>query len=194
LLNLNDLLTELTDIFQSNTEDGLDMAIWYKPPKGVKITADIVFIHGLTGGRDSTWTAKGAEEPWPKLLPRDENDDEDDEDEKGSGYPLGTARIMSWGYDADIVKLAGAAGQNRVMDHARNLLGALEDVREGPAANRPLIFVAHSLGGLVVKAVSRYLDTPFLLAHSWQRLFCALSQVPNLDSKRHLNALGELRF
>ncbi|KAH8769426.1 hypothetical protein F5882DRAFT_412104 [Hyaloscypha sp. PMI_1271] len=128
------------------------MAIWHKPSKDVKITADIVFIHGLTGGRDSTWTAKGAEEPWPKLLLSDENDDEDDEDEKGPGCALKTARIMSWGYDADIVKLVGAAGQNRVMDHARNLLGALEDVREGSAANRPLIFIAHSLGGLVVKA------------------------------------------
>ena len=141
------------------------MAIWHKPSKDVKITADIVFIHGLTGGRDSTWTAKGAEEPWPKLLLSDENDDEDDEDEKGPGCALKTARIMSWGYDADIMKLVGAAGQNRVMDHARNLLGALEDVREGSAANRPLIFIAHSLGGLVVKAVSQYLDTPFSSTH-----------------------------
>lgn len=174
-------------------KDGIDMAIWYKPPKGVKITADIVFIHGLTGGRDSTWTAEGAKEPWPKLFLKDENDDEDDEDEKGSGYPLKTARIMSWGYDADIVNLVKPAGQNRVMDHARNLLGALEDVREGSAASKPLIFVAHSLGGLVVKAVSGNLDTLFLSAHNWQRLFCALSQAPNLDSKRYLNALRELR-
>lgn len=130
------------------------MRIWYKPPKGVKTTADIIFIHGLTGGRDSTWTAKGAAEPWPKVFLKDENNEDDDDSEKQSSYALETARIMSWGYDANVVKLAGPAGQNRIADHARNLLGSLEDERSGSAVDRPLIFVVHSLGGLVVKEVN----------------------------------------
>lgn len=124
------------------------MEPWYKPPAETKITADIIFVHGLTGGRNSTWKADKAKEPWPKAFLKDE-------ESKNSQYPLKSARIMSWGYDADVVKLVGAAGQNRIMDHARNLLGALEDERDDDeAATRPLIFVAHSLGGLVVKAVS----------------------------------------
>ncbi|VUC30593.1 unnamed protein product [Clonostachys rosea] len=28
----------------------------------------IVFVHGLDGNREKTWTAKGAAEPWPKAI------------------------------------------------------------------------------------------------------------------------------
>src|SRR5947208_4561939 len=44
-------------------------------PDGVKVlhdcpdaTVDICFIHGLTGDRESTWTAHGKPAPWPKTL------------------------------------------------------------------------------------------------------------------------------
>jgi hypothetical protein len=44
-------------------------------PDGVKVlrdcpdaTVDICFAHGLTGDRESTWTADGQFVPWPKTL------------------------------------------------------------------------------------------------------------------------------
>ncbi|KFX98351.1 hypothetical protein O988_04393 [Pseudogymnoascus sp. VKM F-3808] len=98
-----------------------------------KAQVDIVFVHGLTGHREGTWTAGGQDEPWFKsLLPKD----------------LPTARIMTYGYDANVANFIGVAGQNTVREHARNLVNELA-ARRRNAAGRPIIFVAHSLGGLV---------------------------------------------
>jgi protein SERAC1 len=112
-------------------------------PDGVKVlhdcpdaTVDICFVHGLTGNRDSTWTSPGQPTPWPKTLlpPR-----------------LKKARILTYGYDAYIVRIS-TASSNRLIDHARNLLNDLTiDRAAGNASSRPLVLVAHSLGGLVCK-------------------------------------------
>ncbi|KFZ01516.1 hypothetical protein V500_00731 [Pseudogymnoascus sp. VKM F-4518 (FW-2643)] len=99
----------------------------------VNAQVDIIFLHGLTGHREETWTAKGEDEPWPKsLLSKD----------------LPTARIITYGYDADVVNLTRTAGRNTVRQHARNLINDLTALRKDDIG-RPIIFVAHSLGGLV---------------------------------------------
>jgi pimeloyl-ACP methyl ester carboxylesterase len=99
---------------------------------------DICFVHGLTGNRDTTWTAKGEIEPWPKtLLPTE--------------FPNCRARIMTYGYDAYIVRW-GAASSNQLIDHAITFLQKISADREKARGTaRPLIIVAHSLGGLVTK-------------------------------------------
>ena len=112
-------------------------------PDGVKVlhdcpdaSVDLCFVHGLTGDRDSTWTAKGQSSPWPgTLLPPS----------------LGRVRILTYGYDAYVVRKS-VASTNRLRDHANNLLNDLTTDRAADnASSRPLIFVAHSLGGLVCK-------------------------------------------
>jgi hypothetical protein len=122
-------------------------------PDGVEVlhdcpnaTVDICFVHGLTGDRTTTWTAQGHSDPWPKtLLPS----------------KLGTARILTYGYDAYVVR-GSVAGSNRLIDHATNLLNDLTTDRDlHKAASRPIIFVAHSLGGLVCKkAILRSRNNP----------------------------------
>jgi hypothetical protein len=76
--------------------------------------ASIVFIHGLTGGQISTWTAEGSDAPWPKVLLSEDVPD---------------ARISAFGYDADVVKLFGQAGSNKIRQHAINLLAGVADMR-----------------------------------------------------------------
>jgi hypothetical protein len=59
---------------------------------------------------------------------------------------------MTFGYDADIVKIwtIGPAGSNGLHGHGKSLAFALADSRSTLASkSRPLIFVVHSLGGLV---------------------------------------------
>ena len=99
-------------------------------------TFDICFVHGLIGNRDSTWTAHGQSIPWPKtLLPLE----------------FSRARILTYGYDAYIVRKS-VAGSNRLIDHATNFLNDLTtDRARHNASSRALIFVAHSMGGLVCK-------------------------------------------
>lgn len=112
-------------------------------PDGIKVlhdcadaAVDICFIHGLTGDRESTWTAPEQSAPWPSTLlpPR-----------------LRGARILTYGYDAYVARWS-VASMNRLIDHATNLLNHLTTDRAlCGASSRPLIFVAHSLGGLVCK-------------------------------------------
>lgn len=97
---------------------------------------DICFVHGLTGDREETWTAKGHEKSWPQLL---------------LPTRLKRARILAWGYDAYVVRRR-VASSNRLVDHATNLVNDLTTDRSvHDASTRSLIFVAHSLGGLVCK-------------------------------------------
>jgi len=119
-------------------------------PYGVKVLhdsgnaiADICFIHGLTGNRDTTWTAAGQPTPWPATLlpPR---------------LPA-PARILTYGYDAYVVSRRKYSSSNRLADHAANLVADLTaDRSTSGASTRPLIFVVHSLGGLVCKEALLY--------------------------------------
>ncbi|KAH8894724.1 hypothetical protein GQ53DRAFT_780118 [Thozetella sp. PMI_491] len=91
-------------------------------PSGIKTVhdpetglIDIVFIHGLTGDRERTWTAHDVSEPWPKsLLP--------------SKVP--TARILTFGYDAYVTDWRGVVSENRIANHAWNLLTSLARHRD----------------------------------------------------------------
>lgn len=100
-------------------------------------SVDICFVHGLAGNRIQTWKASERLLPWPQdLLPIDVPD----------------ARIVTFGYDAFYIKGLETASNTRLLDHANSLLVDLQNDREEQkAVSRPLIFVAHSMGGLVCK-------------------------------------------
>ena len=103
---------------------------------GLMSARSIVFIHGLTGGRDRTWSATDAGDPWPLLLLSED---------------LPNVRLITYGYDADVVHWTRPARQATIREHSKNLVQDLGNVRRTPPATvgRPIIFVVHSLGGLV---------------------------------------------
>ncbi|KAH0536621.1 hypothetical protein FGG08_006515 [Glutinoglossum americanum] len=109
----------------------------YTPPNHSDTVVDIVFVHGLTGSSSDTWLDKKTGSYWPASLLSEDIDD---------------ARILSFGYDADVVNFWNPASQNRISDHAKNILGALARQREQTdSENRKIVFVVHSLGGLVTQ-------------------------------------------
>ena len=100
---------------------------------------DIVFVHGLNGDPHNTWTSEKSKIFWPsQLLP-----------------PLlveEKARILVYGYDADVTSFTDGASKDKIHNHAEHLVAELAANRRiRKATERPIIFVAHSLGGLVVK-------------------------------------------
>ncbi|KAL8749028.1 MAG: hypothetical protein Q9199_007940 [Rusavskia elegans] len=61
-------------------------------------------------------------------------------------------RILTWGYDADIDGF-GSASQSTIHQHAGSLLSDIADQRGiSECYRQPILFVAHSLGGIIVKA------------------------------------------
>ncbi|KAF5723452.1 hypothetical protein FMUND_1835 [Fusarium mundagurra] len=96
---------------------------------------DIVFIHGLKGDCQKTWTDKTSGSPWPKtLLPLE----------------IETARVLTYSYDSTVTGRDHVPSQNRISNHAYNLVTALASLRQSDSTNeRPIIFICHSLGGLV---------------------------------------------
>jgi protein SERAC1 len=77
-------------------------------------SSSIVFVHGLGGHRRETWTKDDV--CWPKELLSKEP-------------ALSHIRVLTFGYDANIVKLMGRASLNSLFDHSINLLNELSRER-----------------------------------------------------------------
>ena len=91
--------------------------------------ADIIFVHGLNGHFSRTWTHPNGT-CWARdLLP----------------IELPGSRIYSYGYPSKIFANKSVAG---IRDFAGHLLSDIEIIIKD---SRPIIFVCHSLGGIVAK-------------------------------------------
>jgi hypothetical protein len=110
-------------------------------PESAESIVDIVAVHGLGGHYKETWTwkpGKANESPcnWlTDLLPTD----------------VPNARIMSFGYDA-AVALSKSIGDISIFGE-QLLQFVLLNRESEQQKRRPIIFVCHSLGGIVVKKV-----------------------------------------
>ncbi|KAK3314381.1 Alpha/Beta hydrolase protein [Apodospora peruviana] len=116
-----------------------------------KPNLDIVAVHGLNGDCIRSWTsispaATGKSTTcWlNELLP----------------HRIPRARVMTFGYNASVFGNTSIAG---IRDNARSLLSHLQDGREeedgvadaASITGRPIVFVGHSLGGIIIKQALR---------------------------------------
>ena len=70
----------------------------------------------------------------------------------GKDFP--NLRVLTYGYDSHILLRKGPVNQLNLYDHARGLLHDLMSCRENDPS-KPLIFVVHSLGGILLKDILR---------------------------------------
>lgn len=93
-------------------------------------TFDVVFMHGLDGDARKSWQRDKSASTWHHWLADD----------------IDGLAVWSVGYDAFSSRWRGRAMP--LQDRAINLLAQLQSSNIG---DRPLIFIAHSMGGLLIK-------------------------------------------
>lgn len=136
-----------TSVFPS-TENVLQAGSQISDPLGLHLvygnshpSGDIIFVHGLGGSARKTWSwDRNVDYFWPVWLA---------EEDRLSSY-----RIFTYGYNSNF---KGAGTNLNIIDFAKDLLFQMLVFSDGlgedrlPIGRQPIIFVAHSMGGLVVK-------------------------------------------
>jgi hypothetical protein len=102
---------------------------------GDNCVLDVIFVHGLTGDPSGTWTTGDTQDYWPKWL---------------CGDVPGLA-VHALGYPASIF----AKWAKKEMDLHERANNMLEAMAARGLGERPLAFVTHSLGGILVKEMLR---------------------------------------
>ncbi|KAI1768968.1 hypothetical protein GGR53DRAFT_461757 [Hypoxylon sp. FL1150] len=132
---------------------------------------DIVFVHGLFGARMGAWTKSGT------CYPRDL-----------LGQDIPGVRVIAWGWFGTL------SGNGTFSEQAEALLADIARIRTG--TNRPIVFVGHGLGGLVVKealntaAMSRIYGAHVELGNVYPRTIgCIFLGTPHVRSGKR--SLGE---
>ncbi|KAF8529512.1 hypothetical protein BU17DRAFT_60309 [Hysterangium stoloniferum] len=103
--------------------------------EGISPNIDIVAIHGLDGHREQSWTAENGILWLKDLLPQ----------------RLPHARITTYGYDTSTSSELNKI-EETLYGHAQNFISRLALLRnKTTTTTRPIIFLAHSLGGIILK-------------------------------------------
>lgn len=107
---------------------------------------DIILVHGLNGHPRNTWTTPASKKSkrdvfWPtELLP--------------ATLKSAKARVLVYGYNADVFAFNGSASSDMIHQHAQTLLANFAAERKLEERSEvPILWVAHSLGGILVKRV-----------------------------------------
>jgi hypothetical protein len=100
---------------------------------------DVVFVHGLGGDARSTWRAAGSPNSMLEWLAEDNQ----------------AVQVWSMGYPAAMTRWTDGR-RSRGMPLPRRAQGLIEELLRHGIGQREIVFVCHSLGGLVVKQVLRH--------------------------------------
>ncbi|ETS78261.1 hypothetical protein PFICI_10323 [Pestalotiopsis fici W106-1] len=125
---------------------------------------DIIFVHGLQGHPFHTWAAKPqAPEPTKKTsrvrrlfrTSASSSATTDHDAQNGFFWPRDAlptycphARILTWGYDSNVTGVGNTVNRNSLYEHGQDLIFTL---KRNLVSKRPIIFVTHSLGGIIIK-------------------------------------------
>ena len=99
---------------------------------------DLVLIHGVDGHPFESWKSERSECFWPvDFLP--------------PKLQELNVRILTYGYDVDVAPPNGSSN-NKIHNHGESFVAELvANRRMNDAFERPIVFVAHCLGGVILK-------------------------------------------
>ncbi|KAA8647158.1 hypothetical protein EYZ11_003853 [Aspergillus tanneri] len=117
-----------------NLKGHLGLNLLHSP---LQTLVEFIFVHGLGGGSMKTWSnSSSISDYWPQAwLPEDP--------------AFKNTRIHSFGYNSDWNK--GDDNCLNIHHFAKSLLGELSTSPSLSSASTPIVFIGHSMGGLVVK-------------------------------------------
>ena len=146
-----------------------DLTLLYQPSQK-PIFADVIFVHGLQGHPRKTWESRAGVVASPKpaqqrglvnRLFRTGRQLETESQEPASIFwpedllrvDHTDIRILTYGYDSNVTHyFKGPTNKLNLSQHGEALLNRVAGERQrSNCAGRHIIFVAHSLGGLLVK-------------------------------------------
>ena len=135
-------------------------------PEDRPFIADVIFVHGLQGHPKRTWQSKSRSRPGKSLqnrfkifgllgnkVPKSEAQDVAMPFWPAEILPkdFENVRVWTYGYDSKVTKAFTApTSKNGIFEHGNSFLRAVGRARIH-CRKRSIVFVAHSLGGLVVK-------------------------------------------
>ncbi|KAI1419970.1 ribonuclease-like protein p/mrp subunit [Xylaria sp. FL1777] len=124
-----------------DSDEGAALTVVYL---GENPEVDIVAVHGINGDAFNTFSTKTNNRFWlgdHDMLPRD----------------VKNSRIMTYRYPSSVATLLGGTSSDRILQHAQTMIAELVADRElEDATERPIIFICHSLGGIIVKRALVY--------------------------------------
>lgn len=139
-------------------------------------------MHGLTGDAKSTWTSRDAETNedvfWPTAFLSKQTSLDD-------GRPFPRTRIMLYGYETAVNSLCWLT-ERTLYHHASHLLNELSEARKD-CRDRPLLFIVHSLGGLLVQ-------NALIFSFSAARENSEDIESPSLNGDIYLSTFGIVSF
>jgi hypothetical protein len=109
---------------------------------------DVVFVHGIDSDEKSAWSSNGSPEAyWPKWI--------------ADEFP--SLGFWTIGYAANV---SGWTGESMAIADRGNAI--LDEMESDGFGDRPIIFIAHSLGGIMVKQLLRGAVT--LHVSRWEKI------------------------
>ncbi|KAI0868248.1 ribonuclease-like protein p/mrp subunit [Hypoxylon argillaceum] len=124
--------------------DGDEGAALMEVYRGKNPEVDIIAVHGINGDPLNTFSTKDNNRFWlgdRDMLPQN----------------VENSRILTYRYPASVVAVFGSTSSDRILQHAHTMIAELVANRElANATTRPIIFICHSLGGIIVKRALVY--------------------------------------
>ncbi|KAK6812959.1 hypothetical protein RU639_010810 [Aspergillus parasiticus] len=126
--------TSASDIPGGDWKGNLGLNLLHAP---LQTLIELVFVHGLGGGSRKTWSKSNSiSHYWPQVwLPKDP--------------AFQHVRVHSFGYNSDWTK--GKDNCLNIHHFAKSLLGELSTSPSLSNTDTPIVFIGHSMGGLVIK-------------------------------------------